>query len=207
MSRKKKSFYEKKGYKEPLKLTKENDTLRKVYEANKSEINASFSKFKELVTEYAEDAVDSSSVKMTKREALQKGLDKFSRSQIYRPDADERYSIYQEFEERSIYEGLNSKDRQKVQRKYLRGEKGKFVRVKDSMFEVLDEGSYTEDEKEINYTVYKPSSVGLTVKEEFIIIRLDYLNKTFLVSKNMQGPIQGLPPEIQSKVAGWFNEK
>ena len=207
MSRKKKSFYEKKGYKEPLKLTKENDTLRKVYEANKSEINASFGKFKELVTEYAEDAVDSSSVKMTKREALQKGLDKFSRSQIYRPDADERYSIYQEFEERSIYEGLNSKDRQKVQRKYLRGEKGKFVRVKDSMFEVLDEGSYTEDEKEINYTVYKPSSVGLTVKEEFIIIRLDYLNKTFLVSKNMHGPIQGLPAEIQSKVAGWFNEK
>lgn len=75
------------------------------------------------------------------------------------------------------------------------------------MFEVLDEGSYTEDEKEINYTVYKPSSIGLTVKEEFIIIRLDYLNKTFLVSKNMQGPIQGFPPEINVKVAGWFNEK
>lgn len=70
MSRKKKSFYEKKGYKEPLKLTKENDTLRKVYESNKGEINASFKKFKELVTEYAEDAIDSSSVRMTKREAL-----------------------------------------------------------------------------------------------------------------------------------------
>lgn len=211
MSRKKKSFYEKKGYKEPLKLTKENNTLRKVYDANKSEINTSFKLFKGLVTEYAEAAVDSSTVRMTKREALQKGLDKFSRSQIYRPDADERYSIYQEFEERSIYEGLNSKDRQKVQRKYLRGEKGKFVRVTDSMFEVLDEGSYFENEgedneKEIFYTVYKPTSFGLTVKEEFIIIRLDYMNKTFLVSKNMQGPIQGLPTEIQSKIAGWFNE-
>ena len=47
MSRKKKSFYEKKGYKEPLKLTKENDTLRKVYDAHKNEINASFKSFKE----------------------------------------------------------------------------------------------------------------------------------------------------------------
>ena len=206
MSRKKKSFYEKKGYKEPLKLTKENDTLRKVYDANKSEINTSFKLFKGLVTEYAEAAVDSSTVRMTKKEALQKGLDKFSRSQIYRPDADERYSIYQEFEERSIYEGLNSKDRQKIQRRYLRGEKGKFVRIKDSMFEVLDEGSYFEDEKEINYTVYKPKSTGLTVREDFIIIRLDYLNKTFLVPKDIQGPIEGLPTEIQSKIAGWFNE-
>ena len=205
MSRKKKSFYEKKGYKEPLKLTKENDTLKKVYEANKNEINTSFKSFKELVKEYAEDAVDSSSVRMTKREALQKGLDKFSRSQIYRPDADERYSIYQEFEERSIYGGLNSKDRQKVQKKYLRGEKGRFVRVKDSLFEVLDEGSYTEDEKEINYKVYKPKSTGLTVKENFIIVRLDYLNKTFLISNDTQGPIQGLPEEIQVKVGGWFN--
>lgn len=206
MSRKKKSFYEKKGYKEPLKLTKENDTLRKVYDANKSEINTSFKLFKGLVTEYAEAAVDSSTVRMTKKEALQKGLDKFSRSQIYRPDADERYSIYQEFEERSIYEGLNSRDRQKIQRRYLRGEKGKFVRIKDSMFEVLDEGSYFEDEKEINYTVYKPKSTGLTVREDFIIIRLDYLNKTFLVPKDIQGPIEGLPTEIQSKIAGWFNE-
>ena len=60
MSRKKKSFYEKKGYKEPLKLTKENDTLKKVYEANKNEINTSFKAFKELVKEYADDAVDSS---------------------------------------------------------------------------------------------------------------------------------------------------
>lgn len=206
MSRKKKSFYEKKGYKEPLKLTKENDTLRKVYDANKSEINTSFKLFKGLVTEYAEAAVDSSTVRMTKKEALQKGLDKFSRSQIYRPDADERYSIYQEFEERSIYEGLNSRERQKIQRRYLRGEKGKFVRIKDSMFEVLDEGSYFEDEKEINYTVYKPKSTGLTVREDFIIIRLDYLNKTFLVPKDIQGPIEGLPTEIQSKIAGWFNE-
>ena len=211
MSRKKKSFYEKKGYKEPLKLTKDNDTLKKVYEANKNEINTSFKSFKDLVTEYAEAAVDSSSVKMTKREALQKGLDKFSRSQIYRPDADERYSIYQEFEERSIYEGLNSKDRQKVQINYLRGEKGKFVRIKDSMFEVLDEGSYfenegDEDEKEISYTVYKPKSTGVTVRENFIIVRLDYLNKTFLISRDTQGPVQGLPAEIQAKVEGWFNE-
>ena len=75
MSRKKKSFYEKKGYKEPLKLTKENDTLKKVYDAHKNEINASFKAFKELVKEYADDAVDSSSVRMTKREALQKGMD------------------------------------------------------------------------------------------------------------------------------------
>ena len=50
MSRKKKSFYEKKGYKEPLKLTKENNTLKKVYEANKNEINTSFKSFKALVT-------------------------------------------------------------------------------------------------------------------------------------------------------------
>ena len=206
MSRKKKSFYEKKGYKEPLKLTKENDTLKKVYEANKSEINASFKAFKALVTEYADAAVDSSSVRMTKREALQKGLDKFSRSQIYRPDAAERYSIYQEFEERSIYGGLNAKERQRVQRKYLRGEKGRFVRVKDSIFEVLDEGSYTEDEKEINYKVYKPKSTGVTVKESFIIVRLDYLNKTFLLSRDTQGPVQGLPEEIQAKVSGWFND-
>ena len=205
MSRKKKSFYEKKGYKEPLKLTKENDTLKKVYDAHKNEINASFKAFKELVKEYADDAVDSSSVRMTKREALQKGLDKFSRSQIYRPDAAERYSIYQEFEERSIYEGLNSKERQRVRRKYLRGEKGKFVRVKDSLFEVLDEGSYTEDEKEINYKVYKPKSTGVTVKESFLIVRLDYLNKTFLLSRDTQGPVQGLPAEIQAKVSGWFN--
>ena len=205
MSRKKKSFYEKKGYKEPLKLTKENDTLKKVYDAHKSEINTSFKSFKELVKEYAEDAVDSSSVRMTKREALQKGLDKFSRSQIYRPDAAERYSIYQEFEERSIYGGLNSKERQRVQRKYLRGEKGRFVRVKDSIFEVLDEGSYTEDEKEINYKVYKPKSTGVRVKESFIIVRLDYLNKTFLISRDTQGPVQGLPEDIQAKVSGWFN--
>ena len=87
MSIKKKSFYEKKGYKEPLKLTKENNTLKKVYDANKNEINASFKSFKELVTEYAEDAVDSPPVRMTKREALQKGLDKFSRSQIYRTNS------------------------------------------------------------------------------------------------------------------------
>ena len=206
MSRKKKSFYEKKGYKEPLKLTKENDTLKKVYEANKAEINTSSKAFKELVKEYADEAVDSSSVRMTKREALQKGLDKFSRSQIYRPDAAERYSIYQEFEERSIYGGLNAKERQIVQRKYLRGEKGRFVRVKDSIFEVLDEGSYTEDEKEINYKVYKPKSTGVTVKESFIIVRLDYLNKTFLISRDTQGPVQGLPEEIQAKVEGWFNE-
>ena len=206
MSRKKKSFYEKKGYKEPLKLTKENDTLRKVYDANKNEINTSFKSFKELVREYADEAVDSSSVRMTKREALQKGLDKFSRSQIYRPDAAERYSIYQEFEERSIYGGLNAKERQRVQRKYLRGEKGRFVRVKDSIFEVLDEGSYTEDEKEINYKVYKPKSPGVTVKESFIIVRLDYLNKTFLISRDTQGPVQGLPEEIQAKVSGWFND-
>ena len=206
MSRKKKSFYEKKGYKEPLKLTKENDTLRKVYDANKNEINTSFKSFKELVREYADEAVDSSSVRMTKREALQKGLDKFSRSQIYRPDAAERYSIYQEFEERSIYGGLNAKERQRVQRKYLRGEKGRFVRVKDSIFEVLDEGSYTEDEKEINYKVYKPKSTGVTVKESFIIVRLDYLNKTFLISRDTQGPVQGLPEEIQAKVSGWFND-
>ena len=206
MSRKKKSFYEKKGYKEPLKLTKENDTLKKVYEANKGEINTSFKSFKELVKEYADEAVDSSSVRMTKREALQKGLDKFSRSQIYRPDAAERYSIYQEFEERSIYGGLNAKERQRVQRKYLRGEKGRFVRVKDSIFEVLDEGSYTEDEKEINYKVYKPKSTGVTVKESFIIVRLDYLNKTFLLSRDTQGPVQGLPEEIQAKVSGWFND-
>lgn len=205
MSRKKKSFYEKKGYKEPLKLTKENNTLKKVYDANKSEINASFKSFKALVTEYADDAVDSSAVRMTKREALQKGLDKFSRSQIYRPDAAERYSIYQEFEERSIYGGLNSKERQRVQRKYLRGEKGKFVRVKDSLFEVLDEGSYTEDEKEINYKVYKPKSTGAIVKESFLIVRLDYLNKTFLLSRDTQGPVQGLPADIQAKVSGWFN--
>ena len=206
MSRKKKSFYEKKGYKEPLKLTKENDTLKKVYEAHKNEINTSFKAFKELVKEYADDAVDSSPVRMTKREALQKGLDKFSRSQIYRPDAAERYSIYQEFEERSIYGGLNAKERQRVQRSYLRGEKGRFVRVKDSIFEVLDEGSYTEDEKEINYKVYKPKSTGITVKESFIIVRLDYLNKTFLISRDTQGPVQGLPEEIQAKVEGWFND-
>ena len=206
MSRKKKSFYEKKGYKEPLKLTKENNTLKKVYEAHKGEINASFKAFKELVTEYADAAVDSSAVRMTKREALQKGLDKFSRSQIYRPDAAERYNIYQEFEERSIYGGLNSKERQRVQRKYLRGEKGKFVRVKDSLFDVLDEGSYTEDEKEINYKVYKPKSTGVTVKESFLIVRLDYLNKTFLIPKDIQGPIEGLPSEINVKVEGWFND-
>ena len=206
MSRKKKSFYEKKGYKEPLKLTKENDTLKKVYDANKAEINTSFKAFKELVKEYADEAVDSSSVRMTKREALQKGLDKFSRSQIYRPDAAERYSIYQEFEERSIYGGLSAKERQRVQRKYLRGEKGRFVRVKDSIFEVLDEGSYTEDEKEINYKVYKPKSTGVMVKESFIIVRLDYLNKTFLISRDTQGPVQGLPEEIQAKVSGWFND-
>ena len=206
MSRKKKSFYEKKGYKEPLKLTKENNTLKKVYESNKSEINASFKAFKALVTEYADAAVDSSPVRMTKREALQKGLDKFSRSQIYRPDAAERYSIYQEFEERSIYGGLNSKERLRVQRKYLRGEKGKFVRVKDSMFEAIDEGSYTEDEKEINYKVYKPKSTGVMIKESFLIVRLDYLNKTFLISGNTQGPVQGLPAEIQAKVSGWFND-
>ena len=80
MSRKKKSFYEKKGYKEPLILTKDNDTLRKVYDAHKDDIDTSFEKFKALVTEYAESALDTSSVRMTKRDALQRGLDKFSRS-------------------------------------------------------------------------------------------------------------------------------